>query len=417
MTSILAAAWALPIANPPIRHGAIAIDAGQIAAVASLDELRRQFPHAAVRQFSGAALLPGLVNVHTHLELTLFRGTLETPNFPQWISELVRRKREEHSREDLFESARLGCQEAIRSGITTIADTAESDVVLPALIESGLRGTVYQECFGPDPGAAHESIRELTAKVDAMSERPERIRVGISPHAPYTVSADLYRAAAMLARERNLDLAMHVAESPDERALLEKGEGGFAESLEKRGISWSPPRSSTIRYLDGIGLLASGPLLIHCVDADLEDFKLMARNRARFAHCPKSNAKFGHGIARLLAAREANVTTGLGSDSVASNNTCDLIEEARFCALLHRAVHRDGSLLTAREMLKMITLDGARALRIESEIGSLEVGKQADMIAIDLKGVEDPETAIIFSSSRSDVLFTMVEGKVLWSRV
>ncbi len=297
MPSILAAAWALPIANPPIRHGAIAIHAGRIAAVGPLDELRRQFPEAAVQQFNGAALLPGLVNVHTHLELTLFRGTLETPNFPQWISDLVRRKREELSREDLFDSTRRGCEEAIRSGITTIADTAESDVVLPALIESGLRGIVYQECFGPDPATAHESIRVLTTKLDAMSERPDRIRVGISPHAPYTVSAELYRAVVMLARERNLDLAMHVAESRDERALFEKGEGGFAESLERRGISWSPPRSSTIRYLDGIGVLAAGPLLIHCVDADLEDFRLMARKGARFAHCPKSNAKFGHGIA------------------------------------------------------------------------------------------------------------------------
>ncbi len=366
---------------------------------------------ASVQDFGDAALLPGLVNVHTHLELTVFRGTLEKPGFAEWISELVRRKRDELSRENLFESARLGCQEAIRSGITTIADTAESDVVLPALIESGLRGIVYQECFGPDPNRAHESIQVLTAKLDAMSERPDRIKVGISPHAPYTVSAELYRAAARLASERGLDLAMHVAESHDERTLLEKGEGAFAESLEKRGISWLPPRTSTIGYLDQIGVLAAGPLLIHCVDADIDDFRLMSRNGARFAHCPKSNAKFGHGVAQLLAAREANVTTGLGSDSVASNNTCDLIEEARFCALLHRAVNRDGSLLTAREMLRMMTLDGARALRMESEIGSLEAGKQADVIAIDLKGVEDPESAIIFSSSRSDVLFTMVAGK------
>ena len=237
MTSIIAAGWVLPIAKPPIRNGALAVHDDRITAIGSVDELRRQFAAAPVEDFGDAALLPGLVNVHTHLELTVFRGTLEKPGFAEWISELVRRKRDEVSRETLFESARLGCQEAIRSGITTIADTAESDVVLPALIESGLRGIVYQECFGPDPNRVDESIQVLTAKLDAMSERPGRIRVGISPHAPYTVSAQLYRAAARLASERGLDLAMHVAESRDERTLLEKGEGAFAESLEKRGIS------------------------------------------------------------------------------------------------------------------------------------------------------------------------------------
>ena len=162
MPSILAAAWALPIANPPIRHGAIAIHAGRIAAVGPLDELRRQFPEAAVQQFNGAALLPGLVNVHTHLELTLFRGTLETPTFLNGFPSSSDESERNLVVKTLFDSTRRGCEEAIRSGITTIADTAESDVVLPALIESGLRGIVYQECFGPDPATAHESIRVLT---------------------------------------------------------------------------------------------------------------------------------------------------------------------------------------------------------------------------------------------------------------
>lgn len=415
MTRILAAEWVLPISVPPISAGALAIQNDLILSVGTLSRVREEFPDAPVSDFGRAALLPGFVNVHTHLELTRFRDTLEISDFPAWIAELVRRKREETTHEELLDSARRGCKEAIESGITTVADTAESDVVFPALIESGIRGVIYQECFGPDPGVADESIQTLSEKLDGMSDRPSRIRIGISPHAPYTVSSELYRRATALALERGLDLGLHVAESDDERSFISDGSGAFSSALKKREIPWQPPGVSTIAYLNNLGVLEAGPLLIHCVKASKSDFDLMAANGARLAHCPKSNAKFGHGIADLIEARRAGVVCGLGSDSVASNNTCDLIEEGRFCALLHRAAKRDGSVLPASEVLRLMTLDGARALKWGDAIGSLEAGKKADVIAIRLDKTSDPETSIVFSSSRSDVMMTMVDGVELRS--
>lgn len=415
MTRILAAEWVLPISFPPISNGALAIQDDLIVSVGTLNRVRGEFPDAPVSDFERAALLPGFVNVHTHLELTRFRDTLEIADFPAWITELVRRKREETTREDLLASARLGCGEAIKSGITTVADTAESDVVFPALVESGLRGVLYQECFGPDPRVAEESIRTLSEKLDAMKDRPSRIRIGISPHAPYTVSAELYRRATALAVDRGVDLGLHVAESDDELEFMTDGSGAFSSALKKREIAWNPPGVSTIEYLNNLGVLEAGPLLIHCVQASRSDFELMAANGARLAHCPKSNAKFGHGIADLIEARKAGVVSGLGSDSVASNNTCDLIEEGRFCALFHRAAKRDASLLPAPEVLRLMTLDGARALKWDDAIGSLEAGKKADVIAIRLDKTSDPETSIVFSSSRSDVVMTMVDGAELRS--
>jgi len=415
MTRILAAEWVLPISFPPINAGALAIQNDLIVSVGTLNRVQEEFPDAPVSDFGQAALLPGFVNAHTHLELTRFRDTLETADFPAWIAELVRRKREETTREDLLNSARLGCEEAIQSGITTVADTAESDVVFPSLIDSGLRGIVYQECFGPDPGIAEKSLRALSEKLDAMGERPGRIRIGISPHAPYTVSSELYRRATALALELGLDLALHVAESDDELNFMSDGGGAFGIALRKREIAWQPPGVSTIEYLNNLGVLGAGPLLIHCVQASRSDFELMAANGARLAHCPKSNAKFGHGIADLIEAQRAGVVCGLGSDSVASNNTLDLIEEGRFCALFHRAAKRDGSVLPASEVLRLMTLDGARALKWDDAIGSLEAGKKADIIAIRLDKTSDPETSIVFSSSRSDVVMTMVDGVELVS--
>jgi 5-methylthioadenosine/S-adenosylhomocysteine deaminase len=380
-----------------------------------------------VRDLGLAAILPGLINVHSHLELSVFRGRLEMPAFQQWISELVRLKRERLSPEALLVSAKLGCIEAIRAGITTVADTAEADAVLPALIESGQRGIVYQECFGPQREHAEASITALEQKLDILSGRLDRVdrearsrlSIGISPHAPYTVSAELYRRAAELAGKSNMDLALHVAESRDEDLLLRDGTGAFADALRRRGIDWLTPGCSTISYLDQLGVLERAPLLIHCVTADERDLELMSARGARLAHCPKSNAKFGHGIAPLAQARRLGIRVGLGTDSVASNNTCDMIEEARCAALLHRASSRNADLLEAAELLRLMTIDGARSLDMDDRTGSLEQGKQADLIALDLSGPNnsphyDPESAIAFSSSGRDCVMTMVAGRMLY---
>jgi cytosine/adenosine deaminase-related metal-dependent hydrolase len=423
---ILAARWVLPISSPPIEYGAVAIDDALIAAVGSLADLESRYPDAPTQDLGEAAILPGLVNVHTHLELSVFRGRLETPVFIDWILELVRLKREALTPEDIRLSALLGCVEAIRAGITTVADTASRDAVLAALIESGQRGVIFQECFGPATEQASSSIAELEADLDLNQSRlsdstaRERLTLGVSPHAPYTVSAELYRRVANLARERNLDLGLHAAESVDEGLLLRNGTGAFAESLRKRGIAWEPPGCSMVAYLARLGILERSPLLIHCVDIDEADIALMAANRARMAHCPKSNAKLRHGIAPLMSALEAGVRVGLGSDSVASNNNCDIIEEARFASLLQVSKSRvESTQLDGERMLRLMTIDGARALNLDDKIGTIETGKQADLIAIDLSSAQntphyDPATAIVFSCSGRDCILTMVGGQVLY---
>ncbi|HEX6134298.1 MAG TPA: amidohydrolase family protein [Longimicrobiales bacterium] len=420
-TCLYSADWVLPVTAPPVAGGAVLVDErGLIGAVGRRADIEVG-SDVAVVELGAAILLPGLVNVHAHPELTAMRGLLEDLPFHQWIPALRRAKEGAGLDDaDFGAAARWCCIESIAAGVTTLAATEDSGAALDALREAGLRGIVFREVFGPAPARARGALQDLGRKITAMRRAAtDLVHVGVSPHAPYTVSDELFRLVAAYAAAEALPVAVHAAESEVELQLVRDGSGPFAAGLRTRGIDTPPRARSTIDLLGETGILDTRPLLIHCVRVDADDVLRIADAGAAIAHCPVANARLGHGIAPVIELLEAGARVGIGSDSVASNNRIDLIEEARIAQLMQRARLKSSGALGADRLLRMLTLDGARALGLDGRIGSLESGKDADLCAVRIDAphthpVIDPVAALLFSARGTDVMMTMVNGRILY---
>lgn len=417
----LRARWVLPVEGAPIEGAEVVVEGERIVAVrpAPVDGA----PVEDARDFGDAILMPGLVNVHAHIDYTVMRGLLEDIAFFPWIRELTARKTA-LDEQDWIASATVGAAEAVAGGVTTLGDCTDTGAALLGAKRLGLRGVIYQEVFGIDGSSpVRDIVAELDLKVRALrwQATSTRLKVGVSPHAPYTVRSELLHALREYAREQDARLCIHAAESLAEAELLLHGTGTIAELFARRGIAWNPPGTSTVGYLHYHGLLGPRTLLVHGTQLSAGDREQVRETGAAWAHCPKSNAKLGNGIMALGLMKscyaEGEARIGLGSDSVASNNTMDLFEEMRFAVLLQRARKRQFDAMTAREAVEMATMGGARALGMESELGSLTPGKQADIIAVRLDSwnslpAYDPHSALVYAGTARDVTFTMIGGDV-----
>jgi cytosine/adenosine deaminase-related metal-dependent hydrolase len=389
------AGWVHPVTAPPIPDGAVLVDdAGRIAAVGPHSHVPTS-PAAESLEFPDARLVPGLVNCHTHLELTHLAGQNDEREFPRWIRR-VRQLKDATPAEGFLRAAEQGVREGWAAGVTCVADTGSTGAPMDALARLGGRGVVYREVFGPDPAQCPESMAELDAAVGLL--RPQasaRLRLGVSPHAPYSVSGPLYQAVIAYARAGALPIAVHLAESPEETRLVREGGGPFAEMLRSRGIPVEPRHCGPVEYLSQLGVLGPDVLAIHCVQVDGGDIEKLKMENVAVAHCPLSNRAHGHGTAPLAALRAAGLRVGLGTDSIVSVGRLDLWAEAEAAGF------------SGEEALRMLTLEGARALGWENEIGSLEVGKSADLAVV----TAPPDRRLI--DRRTAALLTAVAGRIV----
>lgn len=403
---VLSADWVLPVDGPPIRDGAVAIEGGRIAAVG---------PAAAVgngTRYPGAVICPGFVNAHTHLEYAVYGGFGDgLADFGDWISLHVERKRR-IAWEEFVSIAELGAAECLASGVTCVGDCSFSGAAALACATRGLRATVYLEVFGSEPTAVLEQFERSRERIAGTLS--DRVRLGVSPHAPYTVSAAGYRACA----ELDLPLATHVSESPSELAYLTAGGGAWAGYED---LLVTPPGTTGTRLLAAEGLLGPGLLAAHCTHVDAEEIDLLARHGVGVAHCPRSNAALGCGFAPLTSLRAAGVRVGVGTDSPASAPSFDFFEELRSVVLTARARERRPDVLSASDALELGTLGSARALGLDHLVGSLTPGKRADVAIVSLEGSaflpwEDPAAAVVLGGSPNRVLATFVEGEVRYEK-
>ncbi len=393
MTAAISADWVLPVDGPAIRDGLVSWADGRIVEVA---------PGRAERHFAGATIIPGIVNAHSHLEYAVYAGFGDGQLFGAWLATHIARKRA-LGYEQMVAIARRGAADSLAAGITTSADYSFSGASAAAANELGLRAIVYLEVFGSDPGEAERRFEELRPRV----EETALVRLGVSPHAPYTCSLEVYRWCLSL----GIPVGTHLAESEHENEWLEHGTGPLAAS---RDVLVEPSGSRSVGTLADV--LGPGLLCAHCVEVDADEIALLAARDVPVAHCPRSNALLGCGIAPLTELRGAGVRVGLGTDSPASTPSFDPWDELRAAVLAARARERRPDALEAAAALRLATLDSARALGLDRELGSLTPGKRADLTVVTTAGspydpVEDPSVAAVFAGSPGGVLETIVDGQ------
>jgi 5-methylthioadenosine/S-adenosylhomocysteine deaminase len=388
----ISADWVLPVDGPPLEGGLVRYEDGAVV------EVRKG---RAERHYADAAIVPGFVNTHSHLEYAMYAGFGDGQAFGPWIATHVERK-SKLERDDMVAIARLGVLESLRAGIATTADYSFSGAAATAAAELGLRATVYLEVFAIDPAEAERQFEQKRALVDES----DLVRLGVSPHAPYSCSVDTYRWCLSL----GIPVGTHLAESANENEWLEHG-GGPLQGIAP--ILVPPTGKRAVATLEPV--LGPDLLCAHCVEVNDAEVALLAERNVPVAHCPRSNALLGCGIAPVAELRAADVRVGLGTDSPASTPSFDMFEEMRAAIYLSRAKTKRPEALLASDALRMATLDAARALRIEDQVGTLTPGKRADLTVVSLAGspyhpVEDPAAAVVFGGSPERVLETIVDG-------
>lgn len=378
--------------------------------------LERLGPDAELRRFDarGALVLPGFVHGHMHLCQTLFRGAAEQSDLLLWLRERIWPLEMQHTPASMAASVRLGLCELIAGGVTTINDMGtvhHTDVVAETLIDMGIRAVFGPALMDAGEGVPNGMLRPARAQLDdtlAIAKRYDRagdgrLHVSLAPRFILSCSEGLWHDVAALSRERGMLIHTHIAEAPTEGAAVKGAVGCHATP-----------------YFEKHGVLSERFVGAHGVWLDEEEMGIMARANAALVHCPGSNMKLASGWADVAAWKRHGIRCGLGSDGAACNNRLDTFTEMGLAAGINRIKHRDDP-MSARDIVALATCDGARALGLFREIGSLECGKQADIAVVDVStprcapfGLDDPYTALVHGANSSDVTLTMCAGKVLY---
>jgi 5-methylthioadenosine/S-adenosylhomocysteine deaminase len=383
--------------------GAVAVAGSRIVAVGEAAGVGARYPAARTLDTTGRIVLPGLVNAHTHVPMTLFRGLADDLALMDWLQEHIFPAEAKMVDEELVRwGTRLACLEMLRGGTTTFADMYYfEDAIAEEVERCGMRavlGETLVDFPSPDHDTWEGAIEYTERFLERWRDHP-RIVPAVAPHAPYTVSGEHLIAAHALAETYDAPLLVHLAEDKSEVRTIRERHG--------RG---------PVEYLSGLGVLSDRVLAAHVIWPTEGEMRLLAARGVGVAHCPQSNMKLAAGIAPVPRLLELGVAVGLGTDGPASNNDLDLWDEMDTAAKLHKVALGDPTAMDARTTLRLATLGGAEALGLATEIGSLEAGKRADLVVVRTDGYHqtpwfDPYSLLVYSTKASDVESVMVEGE------
>ncbi|MFM9913940.1 MAG: TRZ/ATZ family hydrolase [Methylophilaceae bacterium] len=396
--------WVVPVRprGAVLEKHAVAVQNGSIVDVLPTSEAVSKYGAERTVNLPEHVLMPGLINLHTHAAMSLMRGLADDLPLMRWLQEYIWPAEAAHVLADFVrDGSLLACAEMLRGGVTCFSDmyfypaaTAE------AVIQSGIRahlGLVVLDFPTNYAADVDDYLNKGLAFRDTLSGQT-RITTCLAPHAPYTVSNRSFEKVRMYAEQLNLNIHTHLHETRDE----------IAQSETEYGLR-------PLQRLANLGLLGPNFIAAHGVHLNQAEMELLAERGCHIAHCPASNLKLASGIAPTAQLLAQGINVGLGTDGAASNNTLDMFAEMRLAALLAKGASGDAETLPAWVTLEMATINGAKALGLESEIGSLEIGKRADMVAVNLSSIEtapcyDPISHLVYAANRSQVSHVWVDG-------
>ena len=423
---LLVARYVIPVSASHIENGAILVRDGSIVEVGSANKLKTLYPDEPTKDFGLAALMPGFVDAHTHLEYSAMRGLINDAPYAAWKLHIAD-KSKLFDAKDWDDSALLGAIEAVRSGITTVADITETGASFEAVKQIGLRGVIYREVGTMERQEVENALEQAFSDIADWRRNATGLQqVGIAPSALFTCHPKIFEGVAQYAQD-GTPVALHLAGSREEYEFIRYGSSPFSvhSTEQERGYGidvppWLATGTTPVDYVLNWGVLdVPNVLAIHCVQVDDEDIERLAERNVSIAMCPRCNAQLAMGVAPLTKFLKAGLTVGLGTDSPAAIDATDPFAEMRTGLQLQRATGNRQTFIKASEMLRIATLGSAQALGIEDQVGSLDPGKKADIIAVDLSNsnqapTHDPGQAVLFTAHPDNIMMTMVEGEILY---